>query len=403
MSKKLQTWGILGIAAVLVIGVWLSDSSSSKKHGKKDDTSEAPMRSSGLSPEEVSQRVQAQELNSRTDASRTGQDSSQQPDLRLNTNPDAAWVRANRPDVPAGTVVQEDPFVKETRKREFLAPWASQVAASYRTEGRSASSLPQAGQGSTTPGNAIDNLSAQLQEALGQQQALAQQLGLPAQGGAVAQKKEEPQKPKNNVNVNRAYGKQHVLFEGSFIETVLVNRLSGDFNGPVICQVTTDLYSRNRSALLIPAGTKVLGEAKSVSAQGQSRLAVVFHRMIMPDGYAVDLDQAPALNQVGETALKDKVNNHYFKIFGSSIAIGAIAGFTSAGTQTTGYGQSTSYSDAYRQGVSDSLSQSSMHILDKFLNLLPTITIREGHRVKVYITQDLVLPNYSNHAMDPNL
>ena len=81
--------------------------------------------------------------------------------------------------------------------------------------------------------------------------------------------------------------------------------------------------------VLIPDGTIVLGEAKKIGANGfgqQRRMAVIFHRMIMPDGYSVDLDQFHGLDQIGEEGLKDKVNNHYLQIFGTSIALGVIAG-----------------------------------------------------------------------------
>ena len=166
--------------------------------------------------------------------------------------------------------------------------------------------------------------------------------------------------------------------------------------------MTNNIYSHDGQRLLIPAGTKVMGETKRVEGFGQTRLAVVFHRLIMPDGYSVDLDQFQGLNQIGETGLKDKVNHHYLQIFGASIAVGAIAGLAEAGTNTS---SSVCHrpADAYRQGVATSLAQSSTHILDRFLNLLPTITIREGHRVKVYLTQDLLVPDYAQHEMPSNL
>ena len=155
-----------------------------------------------------------------------------------------------------------------------------------------------------------------------------------------------------------------------YLNPCLVNRLNGDFAGPVICQISTDVYSRDHSELLIPAGTRVLGETKKVNDVGQERLAVVFHRLIMPDGYAVDLDQAPGLSQIGETALHDKVNNHYFRIFGASIAIGAIAGLSTIGANNSAVtGLPTSNASAYREGVAQNLSQSSLRILDRFLNI----------------------------------
>ncbi len=146
--------------------------------------------------------------------------------------------------------------------------------------------------------------------------------------------------------------------------------------------VTTNVYSHDHQQLLIPKGSRVLGEVQKVNSLGQERLAVSFHRMIMPDGYSISLDHFHGLNQIGETGLRDQVNHHYLQIFGVSLAIGAIAGIEQAGAN---YGTSTNGVDAYREGVATSLSQSSLRILDRFFNILPTITIREGHRIKIYL------------------
>ena len=164
--------------------------------------------------------------------------------------------------------------------------------------------------------------------------------------------------------------------------------------------MTNDIYSHDGQHVLIPAGTKVLGEAKKVEAFGQQRLAVFFHRLIMPDGFSVTLDQFKGLNQIGETSLRDKVNNHYLQIFGASLAIGVLGGIAQAGTGNV-YTNSTF--DQARAGFGSSLANSSMQILDKFLNVLPTVTIREGNRVKVYLAGDLLLPDYSQHTMQPDI
>jgi len=179
-----------------------------------------------------------------------------------------------------------------------------------------------------------------------------------------------------------------------------MNRLDGDTSGPVKVLVTNPVYSHDHEHVLIPEGTVVLGESQKIGTSGfgqQRRLAVAFHRMIMPDGYSVDLDQFRGLNQIGETGLKDKVNNHYIQTFGTSIALGIIAGaaeVSNGGGVLTGNG-----ADAYKYGVTSSLSQSATNVLDRFINIPPTITIREGHRVKVYISQDLLLPAYENHTI----
>ena len=202
------------------------------------------------------------------------------------------------------------------------------------------------------------------------------------------------------VNVNSAQGQPYVLFEGTTIDTALVNRLDGEFAGPVKVMVTNPVYSQDRQHVLIPEGTFILGDAQKVSGFGQKRLAVVFHRMLMPDGYSVDLDQFHGLDQVGETGLKDKVNNHYMQIFGTSIALGIISGAAEAATNG---GYSESGSDMYRQGMASSLAATGSNVLDRFINIPPTITIREGHRIKVYITQDMLLPAYENHTVPGDL
>jgi len=202
------------------------------------------------------------------------------------------------------------------------------------------------------------------------------------------------------ANIDSAVGQPYLVYEGSVLDTVLMNRLDGDAVGPVKVLVSNPLYSHDHQHVIIPEGTVVLGEAKKIGAAGfgqQRRMAVVFHRLIMPDGYSVDLDQFHGLDQIGEEGLKDKVNNHYLQIFGTSIALGVVAG---AAQITQGGGTiTTSGSQAFTTGAAGSVSQSAATILDRFIQIPPTITIREGHRVKVYFTQDLLLPAYSNHTI----
>lgn len=219
------------------------------------------------------------------------------------------------------------------------------------------------------------------------------------QAASASQSQTQPQR-RPEVNIDSATGQPYVVYEGTVLDTVLINRLDGDAAGPVKVMVSNPVYSHDRQHVLIPEGTIVLGEARKIGASGfgqQRRMAVVFHRMIMPDGYSVDLDQFQGLNQSGAEGLKDKVNNHYLEIFGMSIALGVIAG---AGEIEQGGGTiSTSGSQAFATGASASVSQSATSVLDQFLEIPPTITIREGHRVKVYFTQDMLLPAYENHTI----
>ena len=137
----------------------------------------------------------------------------------------------------------------------------------------------------------------------------------------------------------------------------------------------------------------MLGAAAPVQTWGDSRLAVSFHRLLMPDGRGYSLDKFKGLDQIGETGLKDEVNRHYLQVFGASIAIGALSGLAQYGT-SGGFGPS-SFADQYRQAAGSSLASSTGRILDRYLNVLPTITIREGYRIKVYLTNDLDLPAFT--------
>jgi len=191
--------------------------------------------------------------------------------------------------------------------------------------------------------------------------------------------------------------KTYWLPEGTILEAVLTNRLEGEAAGPVNAMITTDVYLPGTRLLLIPQGARLLGEANKVSFSGQERLAVAFHRIIVPGAqteYSIPLEvRPPALGQAGATGLHDKVNNHYAQIFGASLAIGAIGGLAQIGNGQTGFGFDPAVQ--FRNGVSQGMAESSDRTLDRFLNRLPTITIREGTRTKVLLTDDLQLPAFA--------
>jgi type IV secretory pathway VirB10-like protein len=417
IPKQMQSWIFLAILTVVAVGLWFSGMGKKPKSTAgttAQPTTQVKPMVAGLTPDEVQKRLQESEDTRRTEARNSGD--SQPPQLSdahlVNASTQSSTSSQAMPTPPA-----VDPIAEEERKREYAARFASNIALSYRADSHAGNSTPHA----PTPISTVNadatsgaaSLSASFQQQLEQLQAQQHQQIKPYQQTAESAQPVSTQSPQSqktavparkNTELNAAPGKNHVIFEGAVLESVLVNRLNGDFAGPVICQTTTDIYSHNRDELLVPAGSRLLGETKKISEVGEERLAVIFHRLIMPDGYAVDLDQAPGLNQIGETALHDKVNNHYFKIFGASIAVGAIAGLASVGTNNSAVtGLPASNSSAYREGVTESLSQSSLHILDRFLNIPPTITIREGHRVRVFLTQDLLVPAYAQHKMPSDL
>ena len=176
------------------------------------------------------------------------------------------------------------------------------------------------------------------------------------------------------------------IHEGSFLEAALVTQLSGDFPGPVLAVVSVPFYSANRQRVLVPRGARVIGTARAVSHQDQSRLAVSFHRLILPDGRWVSLE-FHGLNQLGEGALKDQVDRHYFSLFAAVGAVGVLGGLTAARGNPYEGGAA-----GFQAGAGQRLGQAATRILDRFLNRLPTITIRAGHRLRVWFTSDVLVP-----------
>jgi type IV secretory pathway VirB10-like protein len=408
LPKNVQSWLLVSIALGMVLIMWLTGGKkppATPKAGLPLTPVLAPVEVNETKIAELQNRIQELQREQLVAQSALAQ----QNRLLGAAPPDSG---APQPSYPSNAPTEhtEDPIQAERKRRDYLSLFASNVAVTYRKNGPSVSD-PNAAAAIASPGSP---------DAAQVAQALKELMPLPASplpaspqatpavtalqnssAEAQTERKEEPRPAAApGGRTNAAAGKTYVLFEGTILETVLVNRLEGQFSGPLECMVTTDVYSHDRQHLLIPAGTRALGETRKVENSGQSRLAVVFHRLIMPDGYSVNLDQFKGLDQIGDIGLRDQVNNHYLRIFGVSMAIGALGAVAEVGT---GGITTASGSDLMRQGFASSTAQSSAQILDRFLNILPTITIREGHRVKVYLSGDLTLSDYNDHQMPSNL
>jgi type IV secretion system protein VirB10 len=374
LPKNAQTLVICGVSVVMIAAIALSGGSSTRPTPASGQArQQAVVDPNAARIAEYRNRIeeQARKLAAeQAQLSQTKQAMGIEPTSGTGTTMTNPYVQPAQvaPSTPA---VDERARLREQleamrQKREYESLFASNVALTLRKD--VASAIPAA----MTPLPALPS---------------------EADPGVAIESQKSP-KGTSREGLNKAAGPMFRLFEGTIIESVLTNRLTGSLAGPVNCMVTTDVYSHDRQRLLIPQGSRALGEVKPISSFGQQRLAVVFHRLIMPDGFSVDLDQFRGLNQIGETGLRDQVNHHYLQTFGVSLAIGAIAGLAQANTRS---GFDTSSADSYRQGLATSLSQSSLRILDRYLNILPTFTVREGHRIKIYLADDLSLPAYDQH------
>ncbi len=202
----------------------------------------------------------------------------------------------------------------------------------------------------------------------------------PASGQQASRPAPGPVQPGRSVRPADPPGWERI-YEGSFLEGVLLTQLTGDFPGPVLAMVSVPFYSADRQRVLIPRGARVVGTARAVQDPDQSRLAVAFHRLLLPDGSWIDLEFT-GLNQAGEGALQDQVDRHYFSTFAAAGAVGVVSGLALAGGSPFGL----------RAGVGQGLGQSATSVLDRFLNRLPTLTIRAGHRLRVWFTSDVLVP-----------
>jgi len=409
LPKNAQTWVIAGVSAVMVAAIALSGNGSKSK-----TATTLPQTAGVIDPnasriaeyrnrlEEETRKLASEQatLNQAKQAAAVADPrvaSAIQPAIQPGAAA-TAYAPPPRLSPPDDRQSAQRQLEAERERKEYNSLFASNVALSLRKEPEDASPVSAV----SSPAEAYPYIAAVPRLDPGAGPPLAQAAPaapIPARRSASEVSKNvignQPQ-AKPDPALTAADGKSYRLLEGTLFETVLTNRLTGSLAGPVNAMLTTDVYSHDGQHLLIPRGSRILGEVRPVSNFGQQRLAVVFHRILMPDGYSVSLDQFQGLNQIGETGLRDQVNHHYLQIFGISIAIGAVAGLSEAGTQ---FGFTESAIDEYRHGFAASLSQSALRILDRFLNIPPTFTIREGHRIKIYLASDLSLPAYEQHSV----
>ena len=308
-----------------------------------------------------------------------------------------------------GTPAPQDPIEAERKRREYESLFASNVALSRRPEAERPDSgrpMPNASAPNRPDGlnPSVDDIADAVLRATSRASGTAPtpapgatQPTTSAPGVAVpspSAQSTEARTPAQTDAISPS-GPLHRLLEGTLIDTVLTNRLDGSSASPVNCLVTNPVYSHSGRHVVIPAGARILGETRPVQGFGEARLAVSFHRLLMPDGRTYRLDQFQGLNQIGDAGLRDRVNHHYLSTFGAAAAVGLISGLSqylgSAGL-ASGDGDRTI---VIAGGAGEATAQAALQVMNRFLNRLPTITIREGHRVKVYLTSDLELPAYS--------
>ena len=187
----------------------------------------------------------------------------------------------------------------------------------------------------------------------------------------------------------------YVLQAGSVISAALVTGIRSDLPGLVTAQVTENIYdSPTGRFLLIPQGAKLIGQYDSQVAFAQSRVQLVWNRLIMPDGESIVLERQPGADTEGYSGLEDDVDNHWGTLFKAALLSTILSVGSEAGT--SGGNSQNNLAQAIRSGASNSFSQTGQQIVERNLNVQPTLTIRPGFPVRVIVNRDLVLAPYQD-------
>lgn len=206
---------------------------------------------------------------------------------------------------------------------------------------------------------------------------------------ALRQAPEDPQPAPPATDNSRA------LHPGAVIPASLVTALNSEAPGPVIAQVTQSIYdTATGRTLLIPQGARLIGDYRSSSRYRQSRVAILWSRLIMPDGKEITLDEV-AVDPSGAAGLKGDIDNHWFDVFGAA-GLGTLINVGVATTEEQpsltfgGVGITSNYdpvADAIRDGVQRSGSIVTNRVVDRSLAISPTIRIEAGARISVISTR----------------
>ena len=183
------------------------------------------------------------------------------------------------------------------------------------------------------------------------------------------------------------------LKTGFVLPATMVTGINSDLPGKIIAQVSQNVYdTATGEHLLIPQGTRLWGTYSNDVAFGQERVLVAWNRLVFPDGKSLDIGEMPGATGAGYSGFSDKVNNHYVRLFGSALLMSAIVGGISYSQDRNddNNDDGTSASDAMSEALGQQLGQVTIQLIQRHLNVSPTLEIRPGFRFNVIVTKDIV-------------
>lgn len=217
-------------------------------------------------------------------------------------------------------------------------------------------------------------------------------------------KAEEPSVPEGDkwTLASALQNPKHLaLMTGFVIPATLITGINSDLPGQIIAQVSQNIYDTATGRhLLVPQGTKVIGNYDSGIIFGQERVLVTWHRLVFPDGKNIDIGGMAASDQSGYAGANDLVNNHYMKLFSSAILLSVVS---AAATYTQDkYAQKndtdTTASGALAQSFGNQMGQTTLQVIQKHMNVSPTLEIRPGYKINVMVSKDIIFSKpYRNY------
>jgi type IV secretion system protein TrbI len=174
----------------------------------------------------------------------------------------------------------------------------------------------------------------------------------------------------------------------------LITGIRSDLPGQITAQVTENVYDTPTGRVrLVPQGARLIGVYDSQVAFGQSRVLLVWTRLIMPNGRSIVLERQPGADAAGYAGLEDDVDYHWKELIGAA-ALSTLLGVGSELGSGADNGSNTAILQALRLGAANSLNQTGQQVVRRDLNIQPTLTIRPGFPVLVIVNRDLVLEPY---------
>jgi len=182
------------------------------------------------------------------------------------------------------------------------------------------------------------------------------------------------------------------IMAGTLIPASLVTGLNSGLPGQVIGQVTENVYDTvTGEYLLIPQGARLLGRYDSVIAYGQSRALVAWTRIIFPNGNSIQLDNLPAVDGQGFAGLKDKVDRHTWQFMKGAV----LSSLLSVGSELSSDDEGR-LARALQNAGQDTANIAGQRIIERSLNMQPTLSVRPGWRFSIIVSKDLILKPYQN-------